>query len=197
MTCTNCWENRARRGHPLCTPCFQRLSTDCTAPLCQFCQRSPARADELCRRCLHWISGYEHYPRWLYNNEIFFKPFVAFHGTSLDAAKSIIESRTLRPSDRNRQLGEGVYVASLDKARQYADDAGQRGRGGGGPAIVVVLVTATRVARYPHASDAMAERWYARGYDACFVDETARSELPEMCIIDLSKLDVLSYIVPQ
>ena len=120
-----------------------------------------------------------------YRNE----PRTFYHGTSLQAAESILRDG-FKPS-KGGLLGPGVYVAEEHKARRFALDqnaSGQySGRHGGEPALLEVQISFQNP-KYVHSNDGS---WQNEGHDACRAEHTSASTNMEWCLKSPSQVRVL------
>lgn len=118
------------------------------------------------------------------------KELILYHGTSVLLADSV-ERGGLKPSSQGC-LGSGVYLASLDKASNFALDAPLRQKGEGA-VVFKVSVTITNP-KYITGEDRQGE-WRREGHDAVRTTNTSFSSREEWCIADPSQCKLLSKAI--
>ncbi|GAM29037.1 hypothetical protein SAMD00019534_122130 [Acytostelium subglobosum LB1] len=113
---------------------------------------------------------------------------VMYHGTSTANAMSIMSHGFV--SSHHGLLGYGVYLASEEKAENFARDAKNRGKGDGAT-ILMCSYHAPRIAIAVTAEEA--EDDWQDSYDAMWVGSTSRSTRPELCIANAANVVVIGY----
>ena len=115
---------------------------------------------------------------------------VLYHGTSVLLADSI-ERDGLKLSPQGC-LGSGVYLASLDKASNFALDAPFRQKGEG--AVVFKVVARVVNPKYIDGEDREG-RWRSEGHDAVKTTSTSFSRREEWCVADPSQCKLISKAI--
>ena len=113
-----------------------------------------------------------------------------YHGTSVILADEITKEG-LKTSGGGC-LGNGLYLASLDKASNFALDAPFRLKGEG----AVVFKVEARFKNPKHINGEDREgKWRQEGYDAVCTSHTSFSRREEWCIADVSQCKLLSKAI--
>nr|XP_033811234.1 uncharacterized protein LOC117365228 [Geotrypetes seraphini] len=119
------------------------------------------------------------------------KVYDMYHGTSVQAAESIIQTG-FRPS-KDGMLGPGVYLSrDIRKAQRYPLYLG--------PADRVILKTRVRVGKVKkidRQGHPLQRTWHAHGYDTAWVPPNSPmvpSGLTENCVWDPKRVKVLAVV---
>lgn len=115
---------------------------------------------------------------------------VLYHGTSVLLADSV-ERDGLKESSQGC-LGRGVYLASLDKASNFALDAPLRQKGEG--AVVFKVMVKITNPKYINGEDRKGD-WKREGHDAVRTTGTSFSRREEWCIADPSQCKLVSKAI--
>ena len=115
---------------------------------------------------------------------------VLYHGTSVVLADEIVKNGLkISPSGC---LGSGIYLASLDKASNFALDAPFRQKGEG--AVVFKIQAQMENPKYISGEDREG-KWKQEGYDAVCTSHTSFSRREEWCISDVSQCKLLARAI--
>nr|XP_033811230.1 uncharacterized protein LOC117365225 [Geotrypetes seraphini] len=119
------------------------------------------------------------------------KVYNMYHGTSMQAAESIIKTG-FRPSGGG-MLGPGVYVSTdIRKAKNYPYNVRAADR-----VILKVRVRVGKVKKINRQGHPLQYTWHARGYDTAWVPAKSgmvRSGLTESCVWDPKRVKVLAVV---
>lgn len=115
---------------------------------------------------------------------------VLYHGTSVILADEIVREG-LKVSPQGC-LGVGLYLASLDKASNFALDAPFRQKGEG--AVVFKIQANIKNPKYIKGEDREG-KWKKEGHDAVCTSHTSFSRREEWCIADTSQCKLLSKAI--
>ena len=119
------------------------------------------------------------------------KTFTLYHGTSVLLADDI-EKEGLKPSPKGA-LGDGVYLAGLDKASDFALNAPFRQKGEG--AVVFKVVARVKNPKYIEGPDPEG-KWRQEGYDSVSTRKlNPWSKNPEWCIADPSQCQIVAKCI--
>lgn len=118
------------------------------------------------------------------------KELILYHGTSVLLADTV-ERGGLKPSSQGC-LGSGVYLASLDKATNFALDAPLRQKGEG--AVVFKVSAKITNPKYITGEDRKGD-WRREGHDSVKTTNTSFSRREEWCIADSSQCKLLSKAI--
>lgn len=113
-----------------------------------------------------------------------------YHGTSVLYSDSI--ERNGLQSSSGGCLGCGVYLACLEKARNFALDAPFRQKGEG--AVVFKVNVLVRNPKYITGNDEKG-KWRTEGHDSVCTNKTQFSRRPEWCIADPSQCKIVSKAI--
>ena len=183
------------------TACVFKVHVKSNTRMCDFCQVSRAnRGHSLCGSCYTQWSTRTSLPHW--NEDGDATPArgarcIVYHGTSLSSARTIVRTRHFNASTGAEQLcGDGVYFASAARASTFARTAPERNLGAGS-ALVVCAVDCTNV-HVANAEDPTGA-WRAGGVPMYYAQQVSGRPLhrPELCVADVSRIQVLGYMRPR
>ncbi|XP_063060347.1 uncharacterized protein LOC134453472 [Engraulis encrasicolus] len=122
------------------------------------------------------------------------KTYTMYHGTTREAAASILKSG-FRPSS-DGMLGRGVYLSrDLQKASRYPLDLPESQR-----VVIRVKVNVGRVIAINYQGHPLRKKWHDKGYDTAWVPPNCgmvKSGLEEDCVWDPKKITVMNLIHPK
>ncbi|XP_041918727.1 uncharacterized protein LOC121683249 [Alosa sapidissima] len=121
------------------------------------------------------------------------KIYTMYHGTSREAAASILESGFKKSS--GGMLGPGVYLSrDLQKASRYPLDLPESQR-----VVLRVRVNVGRVKRIDRQGHPLQKTWHDKGYDTAWCPPgcgMVKSELEEDCVWEPSRISYIDAIHP-
>ncbi|TKS91267.1 hypothetical protein D9C73_026521 [Collichthys lucidus] len=122
------------------------------------------------------------------------KTYVMYHGTTREAAQSILATGFRQSSDG--MLGRGVYLSrDLQKASRYPIDHPEHDR-----VVIRVKVNVGKVIAINYQGHPLQMTWHYSGYDTAWVPPNCgmvKSGLEENCVWDPNRIQIMATIKPR